>query len=206
MRLALPVIPALPCHEVASAPLFKPMRRHTSAFSLSPAALPRSKTRATGVACQDLITTPIQPRRAVGHDHRPPLPVIEEPFSGRLPISVKVCEPVSASCPAQSWSCSGCSYCTVLHCNLAVESLIEAHHSSSEVLLCLISPRGGILSCRYRCGAHVLVRSARRQPPSKPSSVHIPPSPRTFPGQFSGGPLKRACFVLDTEGKEAFPR
>lgn len=48
MRLAFPAIPALPCHEVASAPLFKPMRRHTSAFSLSPAPLPRSKTRATG--------------------------------------------------------------------------------------------------------------------------------------------------------------
>ncbi|KAL7956464.1 hypothetical protein V8C34DRAFT_288765 [Trichoderma compactum] len=106
--------------------------------------LPRSKTRATGVACQDLITTPIQPRRAVGHDHRPPLPVIEEPFSGRLPISVKVCEPVSASYPTQSWSCSGYSYYTVLCRDLAVESLIEAHHSSSEVLLCLISPRGGI--------------------------------------------------------------
>ncbi|PTB41923.1 hypothetical protein M441DRAFT_378942 [Trichoderma asperellum CBS 433.97] len=71
MRLAFPAIPALPCHEVASAPLFKPMRRHASASSLSPALLPRSKTRATGVACQDLVTTPIQPRRAVGHDHRP---------------------------------------------------------------------------------------------------------------------------------------
>lgn len=32
---------------------------------------PEAKRALRGVACQDLVTTPIQPRRAVGHDHRP---------------------------------------------------------------------------------------------------------------------------------------
>lgn len=48
MRLAFPAIPALPCHGVASAPLVKPMRRHASASSLSPALPPQKQNARYG--------------------------------------------------------------------------------------------------------------------------------------------------------------
>lgn len=57
---------------------------------------PEAKRALRGVACQDLVTTPIQPRRAVGHDHRPHhCPSLQSLF-GATP---QFCESVTPSSP-----------------------------------------------------------------------------------------------------------
>lgn len=103
MRLAFPAIPALPCHEVASAPLFKPMRRHASASSLSPAVLPRSKTRATGGSLSGSGYHPHSAAAGRGpRSQATPLPVIAKPFRGDSPI-LRKCDTIISTSP-QPWS------------------------------------------------------------------------------------------------------
>lgn len=105
MRLAFPAIPALPCHEVASPAFLKPMRRHASASSLSPALLPRSKTRATGGGLSGSGYHPHSAAAGRGpRSQATPLPVIAnmKPFRSDSPI-LRKCDTISISPSPQPW-------------------------------------------------------------------------------------------------------
>ncbi|KAL6881594.1 hypothetical protein J3F83DRAFT_65616 [Trichoderma novae-zelandiae] len=219
-----------------------------SAFSHSPApppCLPRSNdARYGGVSLSGSdYHPPIQPPRAVGHDHRPSLPVIREAPSfsfGRLPswLTKQKQKPKkrggggegeAAPSPrlrilclcwaAQSWSCSvSTSTCERRRVsssrffvsdepNTTKSHLTEPH---TGVPFALISPQGALLSPARICVARILFLFARlgvSPPPSLVPCISVlalllPLPQDPFPGgQFSCGPLKRACFVLDTEGK-----
>jgi hypothetical protein len=150
----------------------------------------------------------------VGHDHRPPLPVIREalpflrghsPTSGQKKKKEKTeSERRAALSPrlrilcalllldAQSWNCSvsSCPHEDEPGSRSASSwtfvsdepNRIKSHlteSQTSQLSFALISPQGPSCSPPYEylwrartSTRPVLVRSARRQPPSKPSSAH----------------------------------
>ncbi|KAL7931267.1 hypothetical protein V8C35DRAFT_120684 [Trichoderma chlorosporum] len=211
MRLALPAIPALPCHEVASAPLFKPMRRHTSAFSLSPAPLPRSKTRATGGSLSGSDYHPHSAAAGRGPRSQATTARHRGALRGVSPYCLWECNPVSASRP--EWELVRIRAGELVHSGTRIQqyrcrAVVQIPHQDRGYLSSnphSSSPRRGGICLLAISVARTHARLGVSPPPSLVPCI-LPLPQELFRGNSQVDPPKGPCFVLDTEGKEAFAR